>query len=445
MLKYDTKAYECEKYGERFRKSDEARASAISSANALISLAESENRDLTREEEKEVAQYMKEAEKQDAIYERLEKMRAFDSEVSDRSHDPQKIVTQEELELGYKPTGLTAGQKPKIVKDSEGREFPVFSKNQSMSSWNRDRQYPEDTFGRYAISMLTGRRDICPEFQNAMSTTDNAGGGYIVPDPLSRQIIDRVRNASVLARSGAVFADMPAGSTQIATVESGATFSSVGENETIPESSVSFGLKEMHLQKRAVLIPMSVELLEDGYNSGQIITDTVVRDAAADLDNYIISGSTDPFFDGLVTNSSITETDGSVGAIAYEDLHNCVIELRAANESPGAYIIHPTIAGDLDILTTGDGSTSAKSWLSAPPSLEGIERLQTGNISTAYSLVGDFSMLMIGVKPNTFRIEVSNTAGDYFKNDQVVLKVVYRTSYVILRNSAFRRLAGITT
>ncbi len=293
--------------------------------------------------------------------------------------------------------------------------------------------------------MATGQRDRCPEFRNDLSTTDNAGGGYLVPNPLERQIIDRVRNQSVLFRSGAVFADLPHGSTTIATIESGASFSSVGEGETIPTGGITFGSKLLNLHKRAVLVPMSEELLSDSYNAGQVIQDSVLKDAAEDLDNFIISGSTDPSYIGLVDSTLITDTDASTGAISWEDFHNQAIQLRAANEEPTAYILHPTIAGGTDILTTGDGSTSAKSWLGAPPPLNGIQRFQTGNISTAKSIMGDFTQLLIGIKAGTFRVEVSRDAGDYFAKDQIVLKVVYRVDYALTRNSAFARLSGITT
>lgn len=414
-------------------------------AKAYMDLAKAENRDLTKKEY-EIVENIADVVLPELFedLERNEKLLAFDP-TADRSHIPTFLAKYDENGLVVDDSRLpaTENHKPAIIKDVAGREIPVYAKGQSMAAWNRD-NLPGDTFGRYVVSLATGRHDICPEIKNAQSTTDNAGGGYLVPNPLERQIIDRVRNASVLARSGAMFADLPAGTTQIATITSGATFSSVGEGATIPESTVAFGSKLMVLHKRAVLIPMTVELLEDSYNAGQVIQDAVVRDASEDLDNFIISGATDPFYDGLVTTGSISET-GSVGAIAWEDFHTMAIELRAANEEPNAYILHPTIAGDCDILTTGDGSTSAKSWLGAPPSLDGIQRLQTGNISTAYALMGDFTKLMIGIKQGTFRVEISREAGDYFSKDTVVLKVVYRVDYALTRNSAFRRLAGITT
>jgi HK97 family phage major capsid protein len=418
-----------------------------SEAKAYIDLAKAEGRDLTKKEY-DIVENIADVVLPELLedLERNEKLFAF-------SHDEDHSGRYKGFICEYDENGLvveggsrasTNGHKPAIIKDVAGREIPVYAKGQSMAIWNRDKDIPGDTFGRYCVALATGRHDICPEIKNALSTTDNANGGYLVPNPLERQVIDRVRNASVLARSGAMFADLPAGTTQIAVVNSGATFSSVGENQTIPDGSITFGSKMMVLHKRAVLIPMSVELLEDSYNAGQVIQDAVVRDAAEDMDNFIITGATDPFYDGLVTTGSISET-GSVGAIAWEDFHTMAIELRTANEEPNAYILNPTIAGDTDVLTTGDGSTSAKSWLGAPPSLEGIQRLQTGNISTAYALMGDFTKLLIGIKQGTFRVEISNQAGDHFAKDQVVLKVVYRVDYALTRNSAFRRLAGITT
>ncbi|MCH9776450.1 MAG: phage major capsid protein [Planctomycetes bacterium] len=431
------------------QKIDEVKAEIKSKkieAKAYLKLAESEERDLTKAEKAAVDRIVdNEIVALADDLERLEKLEAF-ADDADRTHLPTSHIDPEDWVDGEPGTSKLSrqGHKPEIIKDVGGREIPVYSKGQSMAAWNQDKQIPNDTFGRYVVALATGQRDICPEFRNDLSTTDNAGGGFLVPNPLERQIIDRVRNASVLARAGARFIDLPAGDTRIATVESGASFSSVGEGEQIPTGGITFGSKLLNLHKRAVLIPMSVELLEDGFNAAQVVQDAVVKDAAEDLDNFIISGATDPSYIGLVDSTLITDTDDSTADIAWEDFHSMAIELRTANEMPTAYILNPTIAGNTDILTTGDGSTSAKSWLGAPPSLEGIQRLQTGNISTAYSIMADFSQLLIAVKQGTFRVEISREAGEYFGKDQVVLKLVYRCDYALTRNSAFRRLSGIT-
>lgn len=426
----------CPTYGPKYRELKNQADQLRATCRAAVKLAESEKRDLSDAESKEVDEAVAKIEKLNTDMDRLEKLRSFDDTVDHSSGDGERHPL-------FNASGSDKSKHtPETIRDVDGREMNVFRQGQSMAAFYNEEQYPDDVFGRFVAASVTGKRKLCPEFKAEMTTTSNVDGGMLVPEPLERIVIDRIRNTAVLTRAGARFVDLVHGETKMATITSGATFTSVGENEEISTSKITFGCKQMVLRKRAVLIPMSVELLEDSYNAGQIIQDAVARDAAEDFDKFIIQG-TDGSYTSLVSTDSIDET-GSVGAIAWEDFHNIAVDMRAANEEPNAYIVHPTIAGDCDLITTGDGSTSAKNWLGAPPTLAGINRLQTGNMPLANAIMGDFSQLLIGTKPGTFRIEITRE-GEFFKKDQVCLKVVYRLDYVLTRSTAFRRLAGITS
>jgi len=146
---------------------------------------------------------------------------------------------------------------------------------------------------------------------------------------------------------------------------------------------------------------------------------------------------------GALNNAEINST-GSVGAIVWEDVHNAVTAIRALNYSPNAYLIHPTIAGDLDIITSGDGTNSAKLWLGAPPSLNGVTRQETTNISTADILVGDFTLAMLAMRMGAM-IEVTTSGGDAFSKHQVLVKITLRFDCHLAQGTAFHALNGITT
>jgi HK97 family phage major capsid protein len=150
--------------------------------------------------------------------------------------------------------------------------------------------------------------------------------------------------------------------------------------------------------------------------------------------------------DGLLdwdTASGISET-GSVGAIAWEDLSAAVTDIQTSNFEPNAYVLHPDIAGDLAVLTSGDGTNSAKLWLGPPPNVAPLTQLVTTNISNASAIVGRFDQFVWAIRQGAL-IEVSREAGDSFAKHQVLIKLTWRGDTGALRRDAFHRLVGVTT
>ncbi|WP_339742615.1 phage major capsid protein [uncultured Rubinisphaera sp.] len=427
----------CPKYGPRVQKLTTEKESLRNSSMAAIKLSENERRDLSKAEAKEVDDATSRMEAISAEIARLEKLRAFDDEV-DHSGDNEGI-SQGGSNYG-REFSLNRGRE---MKDSAGNVTArIFAKGEK---YVKDSPLSDDAIGVYAKCIYDGDFEQMRQYGDeyaSMITTSNIDGGLLVPDALSANLVDLARANAILFQSGAQFMELQSSGVRVATITGDPTFSTTGEDSAIPPSGVQFGQKMMTLVKRAALVRVSRELMEDAANIQRILADSLTRAYAVDVDNFIINGTDNPFYNGLLDTDSINET-GAIGDIAWEDLSSEVTAMRANNEMPGAYVTHPTIAGDLDELTTGDGTTSAKGWLGAPPSLEGIERKVTTNMPATKMLVGDFSYLAIGMKPSGFRLEVSSDAE--FTKDMVLIKLAYRVDYAVLRSTAFRRLAGITT
>ena len=142
----------------------------------------------------------------------------------------------------------------------------------------------------------------------------------------------------------------------------------------------------------------SRELAEDATNFVELIEDSLSRAIAVGMDAVALNGFTDysggPA--GLLNDGNVGET-GSVGAIAWQDLATARTTIQANNYEPNAYMVHPTIGGDLDVLQTGDGSNSAANWLGAPPGVDTLARYTTTSVSTARLYMGQFNMLAVCV------------------------------------------------
>lgn len=410
-------------------------------AQAIVALADSEKRELTADEAKSIDLILDDDIRglQDTLC-RYEKLDAF---YIDRRHDDEEggvsAASRPNDALEFFEGG-NMSPKCEIIKGNDGQEHGrLYASGTKVSR----KPGPQNAFGRFAMSALDGKWARCDDFRNELSTTSDIGGGMTVPEELASEFIDLARAKSVLFRAGAATLVQQSDRLLLTTVSEDPTFTTVGENEVIPESTPKFAGIGMTLRKRGVLVPVSRELLEDSPNFAQQLTELLSRAVALDMDKFILTGQEDSAKYGLLSTDRISETD-SIGAISWEDFSTAAINLRSSNEEPNAYIVSPTIAGDLDELLTGDGTNAAKGWLPAPPTLDGVTRYQTSNMPNANALIGDFTQLVIGMKGSGFRLERSSEAGDYFAKDQVVFKLVYRISYG-LKRPAFRRLAGITT
>jgi HK97 family phage major capsid protein len=216
------------------------------------------------------------------------------------------------------------------------------------------------------------------------------------------------------------------------------------EDAAFTGSDVTFGAGTLTARTIGTLLSMSRELAEDAPNIGPEIERILGVSLGVEIDRLSLlgNGGGDGVL-GLVNVDGIPAT-GSVGAIAWADFHAAVVAVRESNYMPNAYIVSPTIGGDLDLITSGDGANSAKLWLGPPPSLDGVRRLETTAIGNAQAVTGQFDRAIFGFRTGA-TIEVSNIAQSAFEKHQVKVKITQRFDFLVLRKEAFHVLNGITT
>lgn len=400
---------------------------------ALVSECEAigknlETRDLTAQERQTF----------DAKIKEVEALRGDESRLS-------ALASQQQSEQARKAGILTAmaschggnGGTGRGWSDRNGNPVRCFARGESMAHAYRGENDSQGSIGDIVRAMASGNSRFLP--RNSMSEAVNGSGGYLVPQRLSAEVLDKARAASAVLAAGALIVPMDSDNLTLCRVESDPSFTSHNENETIAESDVSFKAITFQTRTIATLVRMSRELAEDAPNVTDLILNVLAKSLAAEIDQQAVSGTGSGEGAGLTVIAGIGET-GSIGGIEWADIHNAVTNVRANNYSPNAYVVHPTIGGDLDLITaTGSGN-----WLGAPPSLQGVERFTTTNISTGYAIAGDFTQCAFGVRSGTL-LEVTTTGHDAFSKHSVLVKATWRGCFRVLQEDAFYRLAGITT
>lgn len=414
-------------------------AARFDECEALLDAAKQQGRDLTAEETRQV----------DRLQREINAHRNVLAEVEGREQEDARQV----LDGIADAVGAERGERrrgPQVWQDAHGK--PVYA----LGKRDRWQDLPATTkgvdatarVGEFVKCAITGNwRNASPGIRAAMSEGANTAGGYLVPEEMLRRVIDLARAKSVIMQAGAVTIPMSSDSLTVARVATDPVFQVKGENIAFTGSDIAFDALHFSAHTVGTLITASRELAEDAPNFEEMVETTLANAFAAKLDNIAINGVSSSHLDGLLTwnsGSGLIGETGSVGAIAWEDVAAAVVGVQAANHEPSAYIVHPTIAGDLATLTSGDGTNSAKLWLGPPPNVAPLTPLVTTNISTAEIVVGQFDQFVWAIRQGAL-IEVSRQAGDAFAKHQVLIKLTWRGDTGALRRDAFHRLVGITT
>lgn len=102
--------------------------------------------------------------------------------------------------------------------------------------------------------------DMAREFK-ALSATNPAGGGFLIPEVYLDQIIEMLYSKTVIFELGAQKVPMPSGNLNLPKMTSGARASWGGEQRKIAKTQPAYGNIKMSAKRLAAIIPQTRELL----------------------------------------------------------------------------------------------------------------------------------------------------------------------------------------
>lgn len=316
-------------------------------------------------------------------------------------------------------------------------------------------QHRELSLARYLKGIATGSWDGADAERKAMAEGSLAGGGYMVPSPLSARVIDRARAAATVFRAGALTVPMTSSTLRIARVAGDPTAQWLAENAASTASDVELEGVDFTSRTLRALVKMSVELFEDAPNADAVVMDTISKALALELDRVVLRGSgVAPEPKGIRNTSGIDVismgTNG--GALTgYDDFSQAVENIQAANHEPTAVIYAPRTSGTIDRLTNTEGQP-----LQPFPSFAALRKFVTTQVPTdlehgtaenaSEAYVGDFSQVLVGLRTN-LTLEVTRVAADSsssaFTNLQVWVRAYLRGDVQLAHADAFSVITGI--
>ncbi|MCO6046521.1 phage major capsid protein, partial [Aeoliella sp. ICT_H6.2] len=334
----------------------------------------------------------------------------------------------------------------------DGREIEF------MGGGNRDEETP--SIGAVIHHAITGSdRFIDGKMAAALVPGGSDSKGFLLSERLGNQVYDLARAKSVVSRAGAVTVPITDGRTlTLASVASDPT--SYWRHESVPvtASEVTFSAKNMQLRTLAVLIPLTVELVEDAPNIVDIIESTIAASLALKMDQAALTGTASSGEPGGILNETGVNEESSVGTPAnYVEVSAAIEDILTANY-PGedatglAWIANPRDFATYDGLTdTTNQPLMPTPWASQ------LRRMSTTSLEASAGatsmIVGDFTQAIMGVKPGGMRFEilrqgsaVDSESTEYNAVSQMLVwvRAYIRMDTAFIKPQFFTKLTGVT-
>jgi len=282
------------------------------------------------------------------------------------------------------------------------------------------------------------------EVVKALEASDAAAGGVLIPQGWSADLIELLRERSVVRSMNPTVVPMPNGTMQFPKLTGGATAGYVGESYNLPLTAPTFGQINLTWKKLACLIPISNDLLR----FASVSADTIVRDdaiaamAIREDQAFLRSDGSQFAPKGLLywcPTANKFNANGTVNlANVTADLAHAILHLRNANcrmIRPGWIFAPRTEMWLMQVRDTNGNFAFRDEMLRG--TLWGFPYASTTeipiNLTSTYSEVYlvDFADVLLG-EANSLMVSASDTAAYYdgsavqasFSLDQTVMRLI---------------------
>ncbi|PKO62391.1 MAG: phage major capsid protein [Betaproteobacteria bacterium HGW-Betaproteobacteria-18] len=277
--------------------------------------------------------------------------------------------------------GSGASSEIKHLKTADGRMLPLLRSEQKFADLFRGEK-SEFNIGEFCRDAIVG-------------STKAASGPALVPTAVGSQVIDMVRAQTVIVEAGAGTISIN-GPTNLAQLTTGPTVHQHTESAVdIAESDILAAPVVLNPKLLAVLVPLTLELVQDSPNLDALITTALAGAFAAKLDALSIAI--------LLADANIPKSLAGQDPAVWAKVLEAVGAALALNQRvPGAHI---SASADF-IARASQLASTAGTWLGAPPALSRMLELQTSGLTAGTALFGNFAEAFAIALRSELRVEV---------------------------------------
>lgn len=343
-----------------------------------------------------------------------------------------KLAEVEAKESQNKMTNLKQEDKGEIsfMENEKTQGFKIYNKSEKLEIGKIEEGL---TLGGIIRAMATKQTDN-PAIKAVIQNSVN--GSVLVPESLSKTLLQAVRDKSVLANTQMKTVLMPTSKMTIAKQDNLPESAFKIESEKIVEGSMSFSPLVLSAKTIASTVRISSELMQDAQGVQEAITNALAESVAAEIDKQFITG------DGIAPNPlGLKNYDIEKVTLPTEfsemkntgDISALVEKIRIANNEPNAVIYNAQVQGIIDRQTNQVGDP-----LRPFESYAGLEKHVSNKLDDI--IVGDFSKLLMGVVKNV-EIAMNDKDTRSWDHYEHSFRVVARVDVVCLDETAFAVLS----
>ena len=335
------------------------------------------------------------------------------------------------------------------VDAATGRPLTVLNSTDKLADNSRDdHRHGGISFGDIVRGMATGRAS--PDVRNALSEGTDSQGGFTVPAILLPQLIDRMRAQQTVIKAGARTVMLDTMKTTIARLDTDPTAAWRNENAAVANSDAVFSAVVLQPRSLAVIVQLSMELLEDSINLNEAMQRAFSGSFAVELDRVALFGSgTAPEPRGIFNTTNIGSVSMGANGLAltnYDPFIDAWQALADANSpQPSAAIMAPRTSAKIAKLKDAQNQPLRK-----PPLIEALPMFSTtstpitqtqGTSNIASSIiVGDYTQLLFGIRTD-LRIQLLREL--YAATGQYAFLCHLRADVAVEHPQAFCKIIGV--
>lgn len=334
---------------------------------------------------------------------------------------------------------------PEIWKDSNGRELRYFRKGESVQSIypNKDNL----NLGLYLRGAITGNWNGADKEKEEYRSLTTATSSVLIPQVLSAQVIDQIRNQSILFDAGVPMLDMPEGNLKISRIKTAPSFSFKAEGEETTESAMEFESVDLKSKTVYGLISLTLEAVKSSANLDSVVRNAMSESVAQAIDYNCLFGNGVEQPKGILTYDTINNQAETTAFTNYDPFVKAVGSIRKANGSPTAWAYNATTEENINLL-----KTSTYEPLPAPQVINGLTKSVSNQLPSdggtgtneSTSIIYDPKSILIGMQ-SQLAVEMSKEALDAWKKGLVYLRVYAMLDVALLRPKFVTKITGLKT
>lgn len=264
------------------------RSKALDEANAITSLAETEQRGLTPDEDAKVKDYLKEAERLQGELEGAERARSARAAID----EARRVSLPEEIRPTADPAPEARTRVPQVeVHENESRAYRKGDGLGAILAARMSHDAHQQHNAVRSAERLYGTGS--PQVRALQQSSFTAGGALIPENFVASEFIEALRAESAFRRAGPRQVTLTNGSFTTPRLTGSTSVGYIGtEGDNLSTSEPTFGELKLVEKKVGVVVPFSNDLRRNAsLDAMRVVTEDLVRTVAIDEDTQCFNGS----------------------------------------------------------------------------------------------------------------------------------------------------------